>query len=867
MRTAPGVRSLDSAATGAETGAADDVHVEVVEEPTRLPGLLLAVATLTAVVAGASAVLGPVTAPEFFITYAVVQATVFLALIYLADIYEREPITVVALMVVWGGTVACLFALPGNEFVNGLLPEQVRIVFGPAIAAPVVEETAKGAALVLAFWLSQVAARRLGAQAFEGLSDGLVYGAAVGMGFAFTEDIFYFYGLASQAGLHEGWDLFRSRVDFFGLNMLGHSIFTGIFGAGLGAASVIVRPGRRVLAAAGGFAAAVAAHAVHNGLVSAALAARFGLDTAAAALSNRRVPEGLLDDLDSTAAAAQAASQLVDFLLVVGFFTAAALWLRHQQRILATELADDDPEVAPPAEVHLVVHYLARLVSYGRLLVEGKVEEWRLARVVHAELTQLAFLKWRARRGQVGGEQVERQRYLTAWAAAALAANRTRPDRGSKELLLLSDEALRSSRYDLAESLLEVRSEMVVPDDVTRGRMAIMAGRHLAESAFRYEEAFEEYAKAVASFDRALARDPGDAAAHTHRAGALFRLGEAQADVGRHDEALASYREAVAAADAALRLDPESAEAHRNRAGALMRLGESEAHPGRYGEAADAFGGAIASVEATLALTPDDARAHNIGGIAALGLGEAEEALGRPEAAMRSYGRAIADFEEATRLNPDFAYAHVNLGRAWVRAGGLRARHLPAGGEAEDDYRRGVAAFDEALRVAPGYVKALSGRGGALAGLGRLQAEQGRRPEATGTARDALASCDRALALAPGHGRAHAHRAEALLLAGELEKQAGRPEEAAEALAGAVAASDAALARVPDDAGLRVLRAAALLALGRAHAAGGQRERARDCASRAREEAGRALAVAGGRKDARRIGEEAATFETTLVVD
>ena len=796
---------------------------DVLVKPARLPATLFLVLAVTALVVTASAVLGPVGAPEFFMTYALIQAAVFLVLIRLTDLYQREPITVVGLMVLWGATVSCFLAVPGNEFVNGLLPENIRLVFGPAITAPLVEETAKGAALVIAFALSQVAARRFGAHAFEGLSDGLVYGAAVGMGFAFTEDVFYFYGLATEAGVREGWELFQSRVDFFGLNMLGHSIYTGIFGAGLGAATVLVRRHRRILAAVGGFGGAVLAHALHNGLTSAVLAARYGLDVTADALANRIVPPALTVRLDATASTAQAASRLIDFLVVVGVFGGVGLWLRHQQKILTVELADEDPDVAAPEEVRLVVHYLQRLRAYGRLLLEGKVEEWRLARVVHAELTGLAFLKWRARTGRADDAQVDRQRYLVTWSQAALRANRTKPDRGSKELLALSDEALRASRYDLAESLLEVRAELVVPDDVTRGQMAVIAGRQLAESAFRYDEALDEYAKAVAAFDRALARDPANAAAHMQRAGALFRLGEAQAALARPEEAVGNYREAVAAAEAALRLDPGLAEAQRNRAGSLMRLGEAEAQLSRYDHARAAYREAIAAVEATLALTPGDARAHNIGGIAFLGRGEAEIDLGLPAEAAGSFRAAVAACGEAARLAPDFAYAHLNAGMAWTRLGELQVAQEGAA-DAEASYRAGVAAFDEALRVAPDYVKALAGRAGALTRLARLQCGQELLGEASETVRSALAASDRALELTRGHVPAHVHRAEALLLMSDLEARRARPETAAEAARQAAEACDEALGLAADNGAARSLRAVARQALGGHLQAGARRE-------------------------------------------
>src|SRR2546421_6261750 len=76
-------------------------------ETTRLPVILSVVVALIAVVGAVAALLGPIRSPEFFITYALIQGAFFLGLIYLADIYDRQPITVVGLMVLWGGTIAC----------------------------------------------------------------------------------------------------------------------------------------------------------------------------------------------------------------------------------------------------------------------------------------------------------------------------------------------------------------------------------------------------------------------------------------------------------------------------------------------------------------------------------------------------------------------------------------------------------------------------------------------------------------------------------------------------------------------------------------------------------------------------------------
>src|SRR3712207_4220500 len=103
-------------------------------------------------------------------------------------------------MAAWGATGAMAISKVGNEIVLGSLPPAVREVFGPAISGPLVEEPAKGLALLVAFLLSYLAAKLFGFLELEGVTDGIVYGAAVGLGFAFTEDLFYLLNTAGQIG-------------------------------------------------------------------------------------------------------------------------------------------------------------------------------------------------------------------------------------------------------------------------------------------------------------------------------------------------------------------------------------------------------------------------------------------------------------------------------------------------------------------------------------------------------------------------------------------------------------------------------------------------------------------------------------------
>lgn len=393
---------------------------------------------------------------------------------------------------------------------------------------------------------------------------------------------------------------------------------------------------------------------------------------------------------------------------------------------------------------------------------------------------------------------------LAARAEAAYHANQLDPERGAALWLSVFNGALDTSHYELARCLLEVRDEMVVPDERVRGLVATLTGRFFAEGGHRYDEATQAYRQALAIFEGALAARPDAAALHMHRAGALFRLGEVQAEQSRHDAARTSYLDAVAAAERALQLDPGLAEAHRNRAAACMRLGYVEEAAGDSGRAVAVYQDAVASTRSALSLVPGDARAHNVAGLAHLGWGRAEAARGRLEEATAALDRAVAAFEEAARHRPGFAYAHCNAGTAWRTLGDLQARQ-GRDGEALESFELAVAAFDEALGASPDYARAHAGRGGALTCLGRAHARLGRPDGAADACRQALAATEEALGLAPGHVPAHAARAEALLLAAELDRAGGRPGDGAVHLEAARAACHEALGRAPGYAGARAL--------------------------------------------------------------
>jgi predicted ATPase/RsiW-degrading membrane proteinase PrsW (M82 family) len=343
--------------------------------------------------------------PGFYLTFAVVQAILVLLVIWALDLYERQPLLLVMLMAFWGGTGAAVIALAGNRAVKGLLSGEAQTVFGDAISAPVVEECAKGLALIAAIGPIRWLAKRFGVTIFEGLTAGIVYGAAVGIGFAFTEDFFYLLNQARTEGVEAGLNLFVYRRDFFGPAVLHHPLFTAAFGAGLGLAAWTTRRWAQIAFPLLGLAVAIAMHAANNGLVEAVLSLAYGLNEAALWMNGAPVP----DNVENTGVAMEAILRFLDYVYIAAFLTAAVLWLRYQRRIIRAELAEETATgLLRPGELREFTDPSSRTARYWRLLRSGQLEQWRHRRRLHSALARLALLKWRVKR--FGGDEQGVQR-------------------------------------------------------------------------------------------------------------------------------------------------------------------------------------------------------------------------------------------------------------------------------------------------------------------------------------------------------------------------------------------------------------------------------------------------------------------------
>jgi len=185
---------------------------------------------------------------------AVLPAPLYLALGLRIDRYEPEPVGMLLGAFAWGATAAVVIALVLNTaaglIVGSSYGEQTGELFAGNVSAPIVEEAAK--ALVL------LAIYRWRRNELNGVLDGLVYAAMVGLGFATTENVLY-YARAAVEGQVTLVFVLRGVLSPFA-----HPVFTAMTGIGIALAVQARQPEVRVIAVVGGLLGAIALHSLWN---------------------------------------------------------------------------------------------------------------------------------------------------------------------------------------------------------------------------------------------------------------------------------------------------------------------------------------------------------------------------------------------------------------------------------------------------------------------------------------------------------------------------------------------------------------------------------------------------------------------------
>ncbi|MBI2339436.1 MAG: PrsW family intramembrane metalloprotease [Deltaproteobacteria bacterium] len=185
--------------------------------------------------------------------------TVYILFLRWLDRYEREPFGHILVVFFLGATFSVGFSYAANTIVgvigHAMMTESGSAYFLAGLVAPVVEETNKGIIVVLFAWLSRE---------FDNLTDGLLYGAVVGLGFAFSENVMYFVRTYHESGQF-AWIRNMYVRGFFTAGV--HSAATGVFGGCL-AYTRFSRWSDRLLAAMMGWGLAVMIHSFWNSVLT-----------------------------------------------------------------------------------------------------------------------------------------------------------------------------------------------------------------------------------------------------------------------------------------------------------------------------------------------------------------------------------------------------------------------------------------------------------------------------------------------------------------------------------------------------------------------------------------------------------------------
>jgi RsiW-degrading membrane proteinase PrsW (M82 family) len=273
------------------------------------------------------------------IWFGILQAVIYLLFIRAIDLYEREPLRYVIPVFVWGFAVATTVSLVFNTLFQLTLSSVTSVktasFFTAVVEAPVVEECSKGFALLLIFFIAYLVRRRSGLMEFAGVMDGIVYGSAVGFGFAIAEDLLY--------GLQYGPETFIVRRIFGGF---AHASFTSLLPAL-------------------GLLGAILLHATFN-----FMATVFG-------------PIGYL----------------VLSCVILVYIVVIIVWLAIERRAIREELQDEvSAGTITSQEYTRLPSYFRTTGYYIKLIFTGRLGAWFRARKLNATAVDLALAKRLARR-------------------------------------------------------------------------------------------------------------------------------------------------------------------------------------------------------------------------------------------------------------------------------------------------------------------------------------------------------------------------------------------------------------------------------------------------------------------------------------
>lgn len=316
------------------------------------------------------------------------------------DRRERESKLLVLGLLLFGAVVSTGLALVLNEAAvprflgylarhGGLDDPSLGDYLAAGFVAPVVEEPAKALALLLVLVFLR--------GGFDGVRDGMVYGALVGLGFNVGETALYVVSGYFETGVAPYDVQLIIRFVFLGLN--GHVLFSALAGAGIGLARQHVRGAIRVVGPVVLLGLAMLAHMVNN--LATVLVLGLVLYLAGAGV----VYDPSSAELWTATAVAVIATQFPFYLLAGVLIVRSGDW---ERRVIRENLAEEVGGAVTAAEYA----WVERDRRFGTRVLPGL--SGPAARAMVSAQNELAFRKWRVR--EVGGS-VEADPAVAAWRA------------------------------------------------------------------------------------------------------------------------------------------------------------------------------------------------------------------------------------------------------------------------------------------------------------------------------------------------------------------------------------------------------------------------------------------------------------------
>lgn len=166
---------------------------------------------------------------------AFVPMVVYLFVIWWLDRYDRQPLWLVGSVFLWGAIGAVIIGVTGSRFfsfpIAMVFGEKISDAAGAVIIAPFVEELAKSCILLIAMLRAES----------DGPADGIVLGAAAGLGFGMTENFLYFTQVYDASGFMAWIQNVFVRTLY---SALVHCVCTATVGMGIGLSRTSQRPNR-----------------------------------------------------------------------------------------------------------------------------------------------------------------------------------------------------------------------------------------------------------------------------------------------------------------------------------------------------------------------------------------------------------------------------------------------------------------------------------------------------------------------------------------------------------------------------------------------------------------------------------------------